>query len=333
MYEQADLQTEPNLKSGQTIYKSCIQLLIDELRSLSSRNEDSVSSLLSLIRGSNVQIVTSGIGKSGIIAEKMSSTLRSLSFRAIFLHPVEALHGDLGILETKGLMFIFSNSGSTHELLDLLPHAKSRQFQVIGILGDRESRLARECDIVFDASIQRELCHNNLAPTTSSTISLIVADILAVLVAQSAGITKEEFAYNHPSGSLGKKLTMTVSRLMQKATLIKTDTHFMDIVSSISISGCGSVLVVDDFNHLQGIITDGDIRRAVASRKSDIFSCKASEICTKNPAIISKDRLAIEALQIMEFEKKPVNVIPVVDVNHKVEGVIRIHNIVQEGIS
>ncbi len=276
------------------------------------------------------KIIVTGVGKSGKIAQKISSTLTSTGSPSIFLHPTEASHGDLGIAQARDCVIALSHTGNTEELLDLVPSFKRRSIPVIGIGGNPESKLAGQCQAWIKSSVEQEACPHNLAPTTSTTLALAIGDAIATTLMLLRGFKPEEFAGNHPGGALGKRLSLYVKDLMHPANtigLISPDSTLDQVLLESTQKKLGGVLVVEK-EHLVGIITDGDIRRSLSHREK-IFSMTAREIMTQNPITISPDQMAYEALQLMENRPSQISVLPVVDASKKPMGLIRLHDLVR----
>jgi arabinose-5-phosphate isomerase len=289
--------------------------------------------LLSVCSG---KVILVGLGKSGLIARKIAATLTSTGTAAVYLHPCDALHGDLGIVTSDDVAIFMSNSGETEELLEISPYLKQRQVPIIAIVGNLHSTLARNADVILDASVDKEACPLNLAPTTSTTVALAIGDAIAMTLMQVKGLTPEDFAINHPAGRLGKRLTLKVSDIMhsgdQNPTISPTATC-LEIITAISQGGLGAVNVVDDLGCLIGIITDGDLRRTF--QKIDITKLPdipSDEIMTKDPITTSPDCLAYEALQKMENRDSQISVMPVVNEQRICIGLIRLHDIVRSGL-
>lgn len=290
--------------------------------------------LLSNCRG---KIVLLGIGKSGLIARKIAATLTSTGTPAVYLHPSDALHGDIGIVKSSDVAIVLSNSGETEELLGLLPYLKHRQIPLIAIVGNLKSTLARSATVILQATISREACPLNLAPTASTTVALAIGDALAMTLMQVKQLTPQDFAFNHPAGRLGKRLTLTVGDLMhsgQDNPTISPNASWLDVVEAITKGSLGAVSVIDDRGHLLGIITDGDIRRALQKFQPHEWKIMVSNtIMTPNPIAVTKDVLAYEALQIMENRASQISVLPVVDQDKVSIGMIRLHDIIRSGIA
>jgi arabinose-5-phosphate isomerase len=282
------------------------------------------------------KVVLVGVGKSGIVARKVAATLTSTGTAAVYLHPSDSLHGDLGIVTSADVAVVLSNSGETDELIAMLPYLKHRQVPIIALVGNLRSTLARNADVVLDASVNKEACPFNLAPTTSTTVALAIGDALAMTLMQAKGLTPEGFALNHPAGRLGKRLTLRVRDLMHSGSdnpTISPEAFWIEVVSAISKGGLGAANVVDSSSYLMGIITDGDLRRSLQKVKPiDLETIKAEAIMTPNPTVVSPDLLAYSALQLMENRPSQISVLPVVDQEQRCVGLIRLHDVVRSGL-
>jgi arabinose-5-phosphate isomerase len=291
---------------------------------------------LTLLTGCEGKVIVTGIGKSAFIARKIAATMTSTGTRAVFLHPSDALHGDIGILHSSDVVVILSNSGETDEILGMLPYLKNRGVPLIAIIGNVNSTVARNADAVLDASVDKETCPFNLAPTASTTVALAIGDALALTVMQIKGLTPEDFALNHPAGRLGKRLTLRVSDLMRKGDdnpTVLPSASWLEVVSAITRGGLGAVNVVSDAGMLAGIITDGDLRRAVQKINPEDFRTLSAEgLMTRNPTTTTPDELAYAALQLMENRPSQISVLPVVDGERRSVGLLRLHDLVRIGL-
>ncbi|CAN5388550.1 KpsF/GutQ family sugar-phosphate isomerase [soil metagenome] len=294
---------------------------------------DRAINLLAECRG---KIVLVGVGKSGNIAQKIAATLTSTGTLAVYLHPSDALHGGLGIVAADDVVVVISNSGETGEILAMLPFLKYRQTPIIAVVGNLRSSLALKADVLLDASVDKEACPLNLAPTTSTTVALAIGDALALTLMQHKRLTPEDFALNHPAGQLGKRLTLRVSDIMHSGAenpLVPLDATLLEAVQAISRGGLGAVSVVDEMGRLAGVITDGDLRRTLQrSRLTDLESLTSREIMTRNPVKVTPDALAYAALQVMEDRPSQISVLPVVDEGGVCIGLVRLHDIVRSGV-
>lgn len=323
-------------------YSQVIELLraeSDAIAKAASRlRAEELDRFLSILTNCKGKVVLLGVGKSGIIAQKIAATMTSSGTAAIHLHPSDALHGGLGIVNADDVVIMLSNSGETSELLELLPYIKRRAVPLVAILGNLKSTIAKRADAVIDASVDQEACPLNLAPTTSTTVALAFGDALAMALMRTKGLTEDDFASNHPAGQLGKRLTLRVADLMHSGVenpTIKTEASWMDIVSAISQFGLGAVNVIDKEGRLAGIVTDGDLRRSlqrIGPRDFAFANLRCDEIMTRNPVVTTPETRAFDALRLMEDRPSQINVLPVVDENNVCVGLIRLHDIVRSGL-
>ena len=296
-------------------------------------NAEAVERAIKLLLECQSKIVLLGVGKSGIIANKIADTMTSTGTVAVFLHPTDALHGGLGIITKGDCVIALSNSGETDEILALLPALKSREISLIAIIGNVDSTLARNSDVVLDASVDKEACPLNLAPTTSTTVALAIGDALAMTLMQSKNLTAEDFAANHPAGRLGKRLTLKVSSLMHESPNVAPEANWLEVVKTISKFALGAVNVVDDSGKLIGIVTDGDLRRTIEKTAPENFANLNAELMmTHSPISAAPEMLAYDALNIMENRPMQISVLPVVDENNSAVGLLRLHDIVRSGL-
>lgn len=297
---------------------------------------DEIERVVQLLAACKGKVVILGVGKSGIIAQKIAATMTSTGTGALYLHPSDALHGGIGIINSDDVVMILSNSGETDEIIEMLPYLKRRQVPLIALVGNLNSTLARRADAVIDGSIDQEACPLNLAPTTSTTVALALGDALAMTVMQVKGLTSDDFAVNHPAGQLGKRLTLTVADLMHSGAnnpTIALGARWVDAVKGISAGGLGAVNVIDDAGRLAGIITDGDLRRAIQrSDPASLATLRSDELMTRRPAVAVPELLAYDALRLMEDRPSQISVLPVVDGDGVCVGLIRLHDIVRSGL-
>ena len=323
-------------------YSQVVELLRAESEAIAKAaarlSADDLDRVLTILTKCAGKIVLLGVGKSGIIAQKIAATMTSSGTAAIHLHPSDALHGGLGIVNSTDVVIMLSNSGETDELLELLPYLKRREVPIIAIVGNVKSTIAQRADAVVDASVDQEACPLNLAPTASTTVALALGDALAMTLMRGKGLTEDDFASNHPAGRLGKRLTLRVTDLMHSGRqnpTITSDASWMDIVASISQYGLGAVNVVDEEGKLAGIITDGDLRRSLqrlGPHDLAFANLKCDELMTRDPVVASPEMLAFDALRLMEDRPSQINVLPVVDDSGRCVGLIRLHDIVRSGL-
>ncbi len=303
---------------------------IATLESAKLRIGDEFSQAVELIASAN-KIILSGVGKSGLIARKIGATLSSFGVSSTFLHPVEALHGDIGLVQKYDVTILLSKSGSTEEIVRLVPYLKMRQSKIISIVGNMNSFLARVSDVVLDGSVAREACPFNLAPTSSSTLAVVIGDALALAVMKKLNITLTDFSRLHPLGQIGRNITVKVSDIMHKGSkipLISPESSFRDALIQISNKKLGCVCITNDSNQLIGIITDGDVRR-ILEKNENLRGLKVEHVMTKNPITIEPEAFLNEALALMENRNSEISVLPVVDSEYYLVGVIRLHDIIK----
>lgn len=289
-----------------------------------------------LLLGCRGKVVLLGTGKSGIAARKIASTLTSTGTAAIFLHAVDALHGDMGIVTAEDCAIAVSNSGEGEELITVLTHLKHRGVPAIAIVGDMRSRVARQADVALDASVDEEACPLNLAPTASTTVAIAIGDALAGILMTAKDFTAEDFALNHPGGSLGKRLTLRVDDLMhdrERNPTVREDASWLEVIEAITRGGLGAANVVDGHERLLGIVTDGDVRRSVQRHGfGQLERVRAPQIMTVDPVVVHPETLAYDALRLMEDRPSQIAVLPVVDADRRCLGLLRLHDIVQTGL-
>lgn len=295
-----------------------------------------VEQTLNLLLSCKGLIICTGVGKSGLIAKKLAVTLTSTGTRAIFLSPTNALHGDLGILKPEDLFLIFSKSGESEELLNLIPFIRNRKVPIVAMLANSKSRLAKAVDHTLILPEVKELCPFDMAPTTSTTVQLIVGDILAMALMRQKKISLGEFTDSHPAGRLGKRSILKVSDLMLKEDSIPVcapQDRLMSVLFELSRKQCGCVLVRDASNKLLGIFTDGDLRRALEKRGAEALECQMQELMIRSPRMVHPETLVQEALKKMESDQKqPITVLPVLDAENQIVGILKMHDILQSGI-
>ena len=302
-------------------------------RSAENLDRNAVERAVEILTCCDSKVIVMGVGKSGVIAQKIAQTLTSTGTIAVFVHPSDAQHGSLGVIAKGDIVIALSNSGETDEILSLIPAIKQRGISIISILGNLDSTLARQSDVVLDASVDKEACPLNLAPTTSTTVALAIGDALAMTLMEAKNLTAEDFAANHPAGRLGKRLTLKVSSLMHESPNISPFAGWLEVVKSISKFALGAVNVVDENERLIGIVTDGDLRRTIEKTAPENFSAlKAEQMMTGSPVTATPEMLAYDALQLMENRPRQIAVLPVVDEKNSAIGLLRLHDIVRSGL-
>ena len=283
------------------------------------------------------RVIVSGMGKMGCIARKATATFCSTGTPAIFLHPAEAPHGDLGILSSNDVLLLISNSGETREVLELLPYAARMNVKTIAITSNQNSSLAKQCDAMFETGVTQEADTIAVAPTNSTTVSLAICDALAVALMEQRGFTREQFAIFHPGGHLGRKLLIKVSDVMRSADqlpVVSVKSTLAQAIRAISNKHLGAVFAVSENETLAGILTDGDLRRIIESSAADMANIVNNEIesmITSDPKTTSADRFAAEALLTMETSG--ITILPVVDAANRLEGVVHLHDLIRAGLA
>ncbi|MDE7014894.1 MAG: KpsF/GutQ family sugar-phosphate isomerase [Kineothrix sp.] len=314
----------------------CAKKVFDEeiraLTAIRNRLDNTFSSIEEKIISCKGKVVLCGMGKSGHIARKVSATLSSLGISSFFLHPAEAVHGDLGMVSDTDIVILISHSGETREILQLLSSLKVIGAELIAITGNKDSTLAKECNLCQILEIEKEACFLNLAPTSSTTSVLVYGDALAVVASLETGFGKSDFGLFHPAGTLGKKVLTKVNDIMvtgENIPLVKCGIKITDAIMEMSKKGLGVVAVTEQTGKLAGILTDGDLRRAIEKR-SDLYGDIIDSIMTKNPKYIYADILLVDALQ--KLKESRLNNYPVVDGENNVIGMLTWQMIVREGI-
>jgi arabinose-5-phosphate isomerase len=299
-------------------------------------DREQVGRVVELVADCKGKIVIIGVGKSGIIGQKIAATMTSAGTAALYLHPSDALHGGLGIVQPNDVVVVLSNSGETDEIVAMLPYLKNRGVPIVAIVGNVNSTLARRADAVLDALVDKEACPLNLAPTTSTTVALAIGDALAMTVMQVKGLTPDDFAVNHPAGQLGKRLTLRVADLMHgdnETPVVGMGSSWVRVVRAISEGGLGAVCVIDCLGRLAGIITDGDLRRAIEQTSHEsLAKLTGDDFMTRKPVVATPEMLAVDALRLMEERPSQISVLPVVDHDGMCVGLIRVHDIVRSGL-
>lgn len=279
--------------------------------------------------------VITGMGKSGIIGRKMAATLASTGTPSFYLHPAEGIHGDLGMVTAGDVVIALSNSGETGEVLNILPSLRRIGAKIIAMVGNDASTLAKNADVVLNVGVSKEACPLGLAPTSSTTAALAYGDALALALLQRHHFTASQFAIFHPGGSLGRRLLLTVGDIMhsgEENPVVVGETTVQEALFVITDKGLGAVSVIDTAGSMLGVLTDGDIRRGL-SKGVDFLQRPVTELMTKQPKTVTKDKLAAEALHIMESNHpKPITVLPVIDADNKVIGLLHMTDLVRQGV-
>lgn len=275
----------------------------------------------------------SGVGKSGFISQKISMTLVSTGTKSVFLSPTDALHGDIGIVAPEDMLVLLSKSGNTEELLKLIPYAKAKGAFLVGIHSQQGCKLSVQCDMHVHLPLTRELCPFDLAPVTSTAIQMLFGDTCAVAIMQAKKLTMDEYAMNHPAGRIGKRLILKVGDIMTSGANVPTsspDATLMSELVKLSSAGCGCLLIVDAENKLQGVFTDGDLRRELTNKGADVLEMKLSDLMCKTPRTVTINMKAVDAMSDME-KPKPVTFLPVVE-DGFLKGIVTLHTLVASGL-
>ena len=324
----ASVDTLELIKSAKEVF----DIEANSVLRLKDRLDDSFLKAIDLIYSSKGKVVVTGMGKSGLVGRKIASTLCSTGTPAVFLHPAESTHGDSGIISRNDVVIAISNSGETQELLNLLPLILRFGVPLIGLTGGLNSTLAQKSDVVLDISVEREACPLNKAPTASTTATLAMGDAIAVCLLKKRGFSYEDFLLFHPSGSLGKGILYKVGELMvsgDKLPIASENISFSDAIKIVSEKRLGTVLLVDKNSKLTGVLTDGDIRRAVI-KHPNASNLKVSEVMTISPKTIGVNELCAKALGIME--KHSITSLAVTDENSVPIGLLHIHDLLRAGV-
>ena len=315
--------------------KRCLQTEADAISTLIARIDNNFVLAAEKIISCRGRIVVCGMGKSGHIAQKIAATLASTGTPAFFLHPAEAIHGDLGMVTADDIVLAISNSGESNELLAIIPTLRRIGAEIIAMTGKANSSLARAAYVVLDCSVEKEACPLGLAPTSSTTATLAMGDALAVALLAERKFTSEDFALYHPGGALGKKLLLKVGDLMhtdESNPKLAGDRPLKEALFLMTAKGLGAVNIVDEENRLLGLITDGDIRRRL-ELGCNLLQLTTFELMTRSPKVAKVDQMAVDALNMMERNKPtPITVLPVIDKNNYCVGMIHITDLVKSGI-
>jgi len=303
----------------------------DAITALIERLDERFENAVRILLDCRGRVIVTGMGKSGIIARKIAATLSSTGTPSFFLHPAEAIHGDLGVVQGDDVILALSNSGETEELLRLLETIKRLGARMIAITGDCTSTLGQAADVALDCMVSEEACPMNLVPTASTTAALALGDALAMTLFDAKGFRREDFANIHPGGKIGKRL-MRVDHLMHggdQRPMVSAETPMADVMAEMSRKSFGMTCVVEPGDRLVGIITDGDLRRHMLAAQqgtaSSILERRAGEVMTRNPVTVTRGMLAVEALRLMEERK--ITSIVVVGADQQVEGIVHLHDL------
>jgi len=313
--------------------KRVLQIEAEAISALVDRLDDRFERAVELCYFCKGRIVVTGMGKSGLIARKISATLASTGTTAFFLHPAEGSHGDFGMVSKEDVFIALSNSGETDEVLRLLPSIKRLNLGLIALTGNLRSTLAKMSDVVLDVSVKEEACPLGLAPTASTTAALAMGDALSIALLQKRGFQREDYAEFHPGGALGRRLLVRVQDAMHLGAdipIVDGGTPMKDVILEMTSKKLGITTVQDPQGHLLGVVTDGDLRRVFMNRESEIFSLKAAQVMTTHPKTISKEALATQAIQIME--QYSITALVVVTKEERVAGIVHLHDLLKLGV-
>lgn len=321
-----------NTASFKKLGQKVIELENQAISALSVRVDQSFCAAGEIILNCTGRVVVVGMGKSGHVGGKIAATLASTGTPAFFVHPGEASHGDLGMITVKDVVIAISNSGETAEILTILPMIKRMDVKLIAFTGNQDSTLAKQADVTINVGVNKEACPLNLAPTSSTTATLVMGDALAVALLETRGFTEEDFARSHPGGTLGKRLLLYVEDLMHQGSAIPQideSASLSDALLEMTSKGLGMTAVTGKDKKLAGIFTDGDLRR-VLNEKPDIASTRIGQVMTKNPVTGRADMLAAEAVTLMENKK--ISGLVVVDKDNNVIGALNMHDLLKAGV-
>ncbi len=319
----------------ETDAQKVLQMEAEAILDLIPRVDEHFDAAVEMILACEGRAIMTGMGKSGIIAHKISATLASTGTPSFYLHPAEGIHGDLGMVTANDVIIALSNSGETGEILNILPSLRRIGAKLIAMVGNVDSTLAKNADVVLNVGVKKEACPLGLAPTSSTTAALAFGDALAMALMGKHHFTSKQFAMFHPGGSLGRKLLLTVGDIMHGGNenpMVKGTATVTEALFIITDKGLGAVSVVDENDIMIGLLTDGDIRRGL-SKGMDFLQRSVMELMTKNPKFITREKLAAQALHIMESHKpKPITVLPVVDEERHVIGLLHMTDLVRQGV-
>jgi len=314
------------------IAQETFQTEAEALQAMAKRLDRNFLDAIEVIFATRGKLIVTGVGKSGLVGAKMAATFASTGTSSFFLHPTEALHGDLGMIGGEDTLLAISSSGESEELTKILPHIKRFDIPLIGLTGNADSTLARYADVRIDISVEKEACPFNVAPTSSTTLTMALGDALAIALMHKRGFRQEDFASFHPGGSLGKKLFVKIKDLMRTENLpvISEDTPLKEAVVAMSEGKLGTVLIVNDQGAFTALLSDGDLRRALM-REDFSMEQPAVAYATQHPKSYNNtELLASEALEIIENER--IQLLPITDEAGKIIGVLHIHDLVNAGI-
>lgn len=315
--------------------KEVLRMEAEAISALIPRIGSNFTAAVEMILACEGRVIVTGMGKSGLIGQKIAATFASTGTPAFFLHPAEGIHGDLGMVTARDVVLALSNSGETDEVINILPVLRRIGAKIIAMTGREQSTLSQNADVFLDVGVAKEACPLGLAPTASTTATLALGDALAVALLCERKFTPEEFALFHPGGSLGRKLLLTVEKVMhggEDNPIIEMHKTLKEALFVITSKGLGATSVIDEKGKLMGIITDGDIRRSL-EKGYDVLNRPLAETMTRTPKTITPEKLAAQALQIMENNKpRPITVLPVTDNDKKPVGMLHLTDLLKAGV-
>jgi len=317
------------LKIAQEVIKS----EVSAINSLKKNLDRNLYLLCNVIYNCKGKLIIIGVGKSGHIANKLAATFSSTGTPSFFVHPSEAMHGDIGVISKKDTILLISNSGCTPEIISILPNLKKIGCSILSLCGSKKSRICEDSDISLSINIKKEACPLNLAPTSSTSVTLVLGDIIAIILMKMRNFKSEEFAKNHPGGRLGKNLNLKIKDIMRSGKdipLIKNQKKLKDVLIEMTNKNMGCVIIANHKNNAVGFFTDGDLRRAI-NKLLDIHETPIEKIMTKKFLTCSAEDYATDVLDLMNHNK--INSLPVLDIKNKIIGVINMHILMETGIS
>lgn len=313
-----------------TLQKQSLMQLYDEL------SLEELEALIQVLFACKGLIFCTGVGKSAFVAQKVAATMSSTGSRAVFLSATDALHGDLGMVSPGDVVLFFSKSGESDELISLMPYLRNKGALLTAIVNSKKNRLADGCSLVLHLTNVKEICPFDMVPTNSSVSHLLMGDILAIVLMQMHGFGLEDFARNHPAGRLGKRMTIHVHDIMWKGSKLPVcgpDDLLINVLEELSSKSAGTLLVIDEERRLCGIFTDGDLRRSLQHIGSDVLNMKMEALMIANPRTVAPEELVWDAMRKMEINpSKAITVMPVIEADRRVAGLLRMHDIIQIGL-
>jgi arabinose-5-phosphate isomerase len=299
-------------------------------------NLQPIEQLVQLLLQCSGILFFTGVGKSGLVAKKIAFTMVSTGTRAFYLSPIDAVHGDLGMVSSRDVFIMLSKSGESDELLNLVPAIRNKGATLVGVVCNSQSRLAAACHVTIPLPFQRELCPFDMAPTMSTTAQLLFGDLLAIALMRHKNFSLDQYALNHPSGQIGKRITLKVKDLMltgERIPLCGPEDRLGQILVELSNKRCGCILITDDNRKLLGIFTDGDLRRTLQKFGGQVLEARMQDVMNPHPSSIGPEVLAWEAMKLMEADyQRRIMMLPVIDSDHKVLGLLHLHDIIQSGL-